>query len=107
MKAFYSTFREIELQDVVSSVIFSYKFTDKELSDATKVALITLGQAKEAYMVEVISKSHCYQQRLIPCRFSTYLLPWQGGRVQLEQSDMCQALQMAKMTKGGFSQAAM
>jgi len=30
----------------------------------------------------------------------------QGGRVQLEQSDMCLALNMAKMTKGGFSCAA-
>jgi len=27
----------------------------------------------------------------------------QGGRVQLEQSDMRQALNMAKMAKGGFS----
>jgi len=30
----------------------------------------------------------------------------QGGRVQLEQSDMRQALNMAKMAKGGFSRAA-
>jgi len=30
----------------------------------------------------------------------------QGGRVQLEQSDMCLALNMAKMAKGGFSRAA-
>jgi len=29
----------------------------------------------------------------------------QGGRVQLEQSDMPLALNMAKMAKGGFSQA--
>jgi len=27
----------------------------------------------------------------------------QGGWVQLEQSDMCLALNMAKMAKGGFS----
>jgi len=27
----------------------------------------------------------------------------QGGRVQLEESDMCLALNMAKMAKGGFS----
>jgi len=27
----------------------------------------------------------------------------QGGRVRLEQSDMCLALNMAKMAKGGFS----
>jgi len=30
----------------------------------------------------------------------------QGGRVQLEQSDMCLALNMAKMIKEGFSRAA-
>jgi hypothetical protein len=30
----------------------------------------------------------------------------QGGRVQLEQSDMRVALNMAKMVKGGFSRAA-
>jgi len=30
----------------------------------------------------------------------------QGGRVQLEQSDMRLALNMAKMVKGGFSRAA-
>jgi len=30
----------------------------------------------------------------------------QGGRVQLEQSDMCLALDMAKMAKGGISRAA-
>jgi len=29
-----------------------------------------------------------------------------GGRVQLEQSDMCLALNMAKMAKGGFSRDA-
>jgi len=31
----------------------------------------------------------------------------QGGRVQLEQSDMCLVLNMAKMPKEGFSRAAM
>jgi len=30
----------------------------------------------------------------------------QGGRVQLEQSDMCLALNMGKMAQGGFSCAA-
>jgi len=29
----------------------------------------------------------------------------QGGRVQLEQSDMCVALNIAKMAKGLFSRA--
>ena len=29
----------------------------------------------------------------------------QGGRVQLEQSNMCLALNMAKMATGGFSHA--
>ena len=31
----------------------------------------------------------------------------QGGQVQLEQSDMCLALNMDKMAKGGFLRAAM
>jgi len=30
----------------------------------------------------------------------------QGGRLQLEQSDMCLALNVAKMAKGGFSHPA-
>jgi hypothetical protein len=30
----------------------------------------------------------------------------QGGQVQVEQSDMCLALNMTKMAKGGFSHAA-
>jgi hypothetical protein len=30
----------------------------------------------------------------------------QGGRVQLQQSNMCLALNMAKMAKEGFSRAA-
>jgi histone H3/H4 len=30
----------------------------------------------------------------------------QGGRVQLEQSDMCVALNMATMATGGFSRTA-
>jgi len=30
----------------------------------------------------------------------------QGGRVQLEQSDMCLVLNMAKMVNAGFSRAA-
>jgi len=29
----------------------------------------------------------------------------QGGRVQLEQSDMCLALNMARMTNGGYLHA--
>jgi len=33
-------------------------------------------------------------------------MAWQGGRVQLEQSDMRLALNMAKMAKGGISRAA-
>jgi len=33
-------------------------------------------------------------------------MAWQGGRVQLEQSDMCLALNMAKMAKEGFSRTA-
>jgi len=42
-------------------------------------------------------------QQLISCTFSTCLQPWQGGWVQLEQSDIRLALNMAKMAKGGLS----
>jgi hypothetical protein len=33
-------------------------------------------------------------------------MAWQGGWVQLEQSDVHLALNMPKLAKGGFSQAA-
>jgi histone H3/H4 len=57
-----------------------------------KQALITFEEAMEAYMVEAFNMSAT--------------LARQGGREQLEQSDMCLALNIAKMVKGGFSRPA-
>jgi len=34
-------------------------------------------------------------------------MAWQGGWLKLEQSEMCLALYMAKMAKGGFLPTAM
>jgi len=49
----------MEHHDVVSSGIFADVFPDKNPREWTKQALITLGEATEAYMVEVIAASHC------------------------------------------------
>jgi hypothetical protein len=46
-----------------------------------KQAIITLEEAMEGYMVEVIAKSHCYKQELISSRFATCLILWQGKEV--------------------------
>jgi hypothetical protein len=56
--AVVSTVRKIEHHDVVSSEIFADEFGDKRLREWTKQALITLEEATEAYMVELIAKSH-------------------------------------------------
>jgi hypothetical protein len=58
-KAFVCTVREIEHHDVVSSGIFADEFPDKHPHQWTKHALITLEEATEAYMVEVIAVFHC------------------------------------------------
>jgi len=79
--AFVRTFREIEHHDVISSGIFAEQFRDKHSWGWTKQALITLEEATEAYMVEVIAASHCLTQQLISCRYSTCLLRWQGKEV--------------------------
>jgi hypothetical protein len=59
-------------------------------------------------MVEVIADSPYYIQQLMSCWFAICLLLWQGkgDRVQLEQSDMHLALNMAKMATGGCLHAA-
>ena len=77
-KEFVCTVREIEHHDVASSGIFADEFRDKHLWEWTTQALITLEEATEAYMVEVIATSHCLMQQLISCRYSTCLLRWQG-----------------------------
>jgi hypothetical protein len=61
MKAFVRTVCEIEHHDVVNSEIFTDEFRDKHPWEWTKQALITLEEAIEAYMVEVLAKSHCYK----------------------------------------------
>jgi hypothetical protein len=58
-KAFVHTVQEIKHHDVVSCGIFAVEFPDKCPCDWTKQALITLEQATEVYMVEVIAKFHC------------------------------------------------
>ena len=58
-KAFVRKVREIEHNDVVSSGIFADDFPDKHPREWTKQALITLGEATEAYMVEVTPEFPC------------------------------------------------
>jgi len=57
-KAFFHTVRDIQHLDVHSSGIFTEDFRDQHPQDWTKMALNTLEEAKEAYMVEVIADSH-------------------------------------------------
>jgi hypothetical protein len=58
-KEFVSTVREIEPADVVSSGIFADEFPDMRPRERTKQALITLEEAKEAYMVKVTVEFDC------------------------------------------------
>jgi len=79
--AYISTLCEIKHHDVVTSGIFAYDFPDKHPREWTKQASITLQEAAEVYIVEVIAESHCYKQQPISCSFSTCLLLWQGKEV--------------------------
>jgi len=58
-KAFLRTVCEIEHHDVVSSGILAHDFPDKHPCKWTGQALITLEEATEVYMVQVIAESHC------------------------------------------------
>ena len=58
-KAFVRTVREMEHHDAASSGIFEDAFPDKHPREWTKLALITLEEATEAYMVEVTAGFHC------------------------------------------------
>ena len=49
---------KIKYHDVVSGGIFADEIPDKHPSELTKQASITLEEATEAYMVEVIAASH-------------------------------------------------
>jgi len=68
--------------DVVSSGIMSKVFRDKNSWEWTKQALITLEEACETYMVEVIAESHCWKYEWIFCRFLSSLLLWQCKEVR-------------------------
>jgi hypothetical protein len=56
---FFRTVRNIEHHDVVSSGILVDEFPDEHPGEWTKQALITLEEATEVYMVEVIAEFHC------------------------------------------------
>jgi hypothetical protein len=55
---FLRTVREIEHHDIVGAGIFADVFRDKRPREWTKQALITLEEATEAYMVEVLAETH-------------------------------------------------
>jgi len=80
-KAFVCTACETEHHDDVSSGTFIDEFLEQQPQEWAKQAVITLEEAMEAYMVEVIAASYCLRQQRIPCRCSTCLLQWQGREV--------------------------
>jgi hypothetical protein len=58
-KAFVRTVCEIKHYNVLSSWIFVDEYGDKHPLEWMNQALITLQEATEAYMFEVLSESHC------------------------------------------------
>ena len=80
-RVFVCTVREIEHHNVASSGIVADEFPEKHPQERTKQALITLEEATEAYIVDVIAASHCLKQQQISCRCSTCLRRWQGREV--------------------------
>jgi hypothetical protein len=58
---------------VGTSKILEYELHEKNPWEGMKSALITVYQAKEAYVDEVIAASHCVKQQLMFCRYSTCL----------------------------------
>ena len=73
-RTFVSKVREIIHHDVVSYGIFADQFPEMHPREWKKQALITLEEATEVYMVEILATSHCLKQQLISCRCSTCLL---------------------------------
>ena len=71
--SYFSAVCEIELHDVVHGVIFADEFIDTPPREWTKLSLITLEDAMEGYMVDLIAKSDMQMLQLISCRFSTCL----------------------------------
>jgi len=94
-----------EHHEVVSSRMNTNQFRDKCLRDWTKKAVITLKEATEAYMVEVIAASQYLKQQLISCRYSTCLLWWQAKQVVYSWSSPTWAWHWIwpKWPKVGFS----
>jgi hypothetical protein len=58
-KACVHTIRNLDHHAVLSCRIVKDEFHDKHPQECTKEALITLEKTTEAYMVEVITESHC------------------------------------------------
>jgi len=75
------TVHKMEHYDVISPGIFGDEFADTHPHEWTKQSSTTLEETTEAYMVEIITDSHCFKQQLISCRFSTCLLLGQGKEV--------------------------
>jgi len=65
MRAVICTVREVEHHDVASSGIVTNESPDKHPCECTKQTLIIVEEATEAYIVKVITESHCYKQQLI------------------------------------------
>jgi len=103
-KAFLHTIWEIQHHDVVSSGIYADEFPEKHPWEWTKHALITVEEAMEAYMVEVLAASHFLKQQLISCQYSTCLIWWQGREVMYSwNSPTCAWLwTLPKWPKDGF-----
>ena len=57
-KALVRTVHEIEQHEVISSGIFTERFSDRNSWERTKRAITTLEDATEAYMVEVMAESN-------------------------------------------------
>ena len=72
-KAFVRTVPEIKPHDDISCGIFADIFRDKRLWEWINQDSITLEEATDVYMVEVIAESHSWMLQLISCRFSTCL----------------------------------
>jgi len=66
---------------------------------------MTFEEATEVYTVEVVAESDYYRQQLISCRFSTWLLPWQGkeaGSSRNSPTCACHSI-LPKWPRNGFS----
>jgi len=77
-KAIDRTVCKTDNHEVVSSGMFRNIFCDKLPQEWINQAVITLEEATETYMVEVIAAFHCLKQQLNSCRYSICLLRWQG-----------------------------